>query len=191
MSWTTGRQSEALSASTAVGSAYNTSTTPTSISPATGAAYLPANFFLPSYGPGVSVLLKAYGVVSTTSTPNLTVGVTANTTQGTYNGSGILATTGAVAQASSITNVLWDLELLITCVTAGAAGTFLAMGRLNIQTATTALQGIRCSSSAANPNTTATLSTQSAYYLEVFATWGTNSASNTITVDQIAVLGIN
>lgn len=191
MSWTTGTQTEALAASNAVGTAYASSTTPTSVSPATGAAYVPANFFLPSYGAAKSILLKAYGVLSTTSTPNLTLGVTANTTQGTYNGSGILATTGAVAMQSAVSNVAWDLELLITCVAAGATGTFLAFGRLNIATGTTAVQSIRCSSSAANPNTAVTLSTQSAYYLEVFATWGTSSASNTLTVDQIATLGLN
>lgn len=191
MSFTTATQYETIGVNTAVGSAYASSTTATAVSPAGGAGYCPANFFLPSYGQAKSLFVKAYGVLSTTSTPNLTVGVTANTTEGTYNSSAILATTGVVAQASSVTNVAWDLEVLITCVTTGASGTFLADGRINIQTATTAVQGIRCSSSSANPNTAVTVSTQSAYYIEMFATWGTNSASNTLTVYNYAVFGIN
>lgn len=194
MSWTTGTQTEALGVNSAVGSAYSTSTSATSVSPATGAGYTPANFWLPSYGVSKSVLVKAFGVLSTTSTPNLTIGVSANTTQGTYNSSGILATTGAVAMSSGVSNVPWELDVLISNVTTGASGTFLAGGMLkifNAVTTATAWGAYRCTSSAANPNTAATLSTQSAYYIELFATWGTNSSSNTLQVYDYAVLGLN
>jgi len=50
---------------------------------------------------------------------------------------------------------------------------------------------MRISSSTANPNTAFTLSTQSAYYFELGATWGTANASNTIQVYSYAVLGLN
>jgi hypothetical protein len=191
MSWTTGTQTEALGANSAVGSALASSTSATAISPGTGAAYLPANFFLPTYGVSKSLYVKAFGVLGTTATPNLTVGVTANTTQGTYNSSGILATTGAVAQQSSVTNVAWELDVLLSCVTTGSSGTFLADGLFKIATGTTAVQAIRISSSTANPNTAVTLSTQAAYYLELFATWSASSSSNTIQVYNYAVLGLN
>jgi len=191
LSWTTGTQTECLGANSAVGTAYNTSTTATAVSPATGAGYCPANFWLPSYGVSKSLLVKAFGVLGTTSTPNLTLGITANTTQGTYNSSGILATTGAVAQASTVTNVPWELEVLISNVTTGGSGTFLADGLVKVWTASTTVQSMRISSSTANPNTAFTLSTQSAYYIEMFATWGTSSASNTLQVYSYAVLGLN
>lgn len=191
MSFTTATQTEALSASSANGSAYSTSTTPTLLNPAAASAYLPANFWLPTYGVSKAVLVKAWGVLSDTSTPNLTIEVLANTTQGTRNSSGIIATTGAVAQASGVTNVYWDLEVYLSCASTGGSGTILAIGSFNVQTATTATQKIRCSSSSANPNTALTLSTQSAYYLELFATWGTNSASNTITCYGFTALGLN
>jgi hypothetical protein len=191
MSFTTATQTEALSASSANGSAYSTSTTPTLINPAAASAYLPANFWLPTYGIAKAVLVKAWGVLSTTSTPNLTFELLANTTQGTRNSSGIVATTGAVAQASSVTNVYWDLEVYLSCASTGGSGTVLAIGSANVQTATTATQKMRMSSSTANPNTALTLSTQSAYYLELFATWGTNSASNTITCYGLTALGLN
>jgi hypothetical protein len=191
MSWTTGTQAETLGVNNAVGTAYNTATAATAVSPASGAGYLPANFYLPAYGPSKTLLVKAFGVLGTTSTPNLTLGVSANTTQGTYNSSGILATTGVVAQASSVTNVPWELECLITNVTTGASGTFLADGLVKVWTASTTVQSMRISSSTANPNTAFTLSSQSAYYIELFATWGTNSASNTLQVYSYTVLGIN
>jgi len=191
MSWTTGTQTEALSANYANGSALASSSTATSIGPTTGAAYLPANFFLPSSGVGKSLLVKAFGVLSDTATPNLTIGVTANTTQGTYNSSGIFATTGTLAQGSGVTNVPWDLEVLITCSAVGASGTFLADGMFRVYNTATTINTARCSSSAANPNTALTLSTESAYYVELFATWSAASASNTITVYNVAVLGLN
>jgi hypothetical protein len=191
MSWITGTQAEAISSSSANGSALANSTVATSISPATGAAFLPANFFMPSYGQSKRVLVKAWGVVSTTGTPNLTIAVTANTTQGTYNASGIIATSAATAQGSGVSNIPWDLEVMISCVGAGSSGTFLAMGMFQAFSTMTAGGGMRVSSSAANPNTAFTLSTQSAYYLELAATWGTASASNTITCYDYSVLGLN
>jgi len=192
MSWTTGTQTEALSANAAVGSAYNTFTSAQYIGPdPTASAYLPANFFLPSYGKSKSLYVKAFGVIGTTSTPNFTMAVTANTTQGTYNSSGVLATTGAVAMQSSITNAAWELDVVISCVTTGSSGSFLADGLFKIATGTTAVQAIRCSSSSANPNTAATLSTESAYYVELAGTFSASNASNTVQVYQIAVLGLN
>jgi hypothetical protein len=187
MSWTTGTQTETIGVGSAVGSAYASSTSATAVSPASGAGYTPANFWLPTYGIAKSLLVKAYGVVSTTGTPNLTMGVSANTTQGTYNSGGILGTTGAVAQASSITNVPWELEAIITCATTGGSGTFLADGKFSVAGSTWE----RLSSSSANPNTAVYLSTQAAYYIELFATWGTSSASNTLQVYSYAVLGLN
>ena len=77
MSFTTGTQTEALSANPAVGSAYSTSTSVIVVSTAASAGFLPANFFLPSYGIAKAILVKAYGVLSTTGTPNLTMAVVA------------------------------------------------------------------------------------------------------------------
>jgi hypothetical protein len=198
VSWTTGTQTEALSAGNANGSAYSTSTTSTVISPATGAGYCPANFWLPSYGISKSLLVKASGVLSDTATPNLTLAVVANTTQGTppatltTGTAGVLATTGTVAQASGVTNIMWELDCIISNVTTGSSGTFLTMGVVKYYiTPASAVQSARISSSSANPNTSATLSTQSAYYIELAALWGTNSSSNTIQCYAYTVLGLN
>ncbi len=189
MSWLTGTQAEVVSSSSAVGSAYANSTVATAVSPASGAAFLPANFFLPSYSTAKRVWVHAYGVLSTTGTPNLTVGLTLNTTQGTYNSGGIIATSAATGQASGASNALWELDVMISCVAAGSSGSALAAGAFSFPTTTTG--AARVSSSAANPNTAFTFNTQSAYYLEMFATWGTASASNTLQVYDYCVLGLN
>lgn len=191
MSFTKGTQMECLASSYAVGAAYASSTTATAVNHASGAAKTGADFFQLDTGQAKRLWFKASGVLSTTSTPNLTLGISANTTQGTYNSSGIMATTGAVAQASSVTNVMWDLEAMISCVDAGSSGTFLAMGKVVVYTASTTLQILRLSSSSANPVTAATLSSLTAYYWELFATWGTSSASNSLQVYDNSAYGVN
>ncbi len=191
MSWTTGTQTEALSANSANGTSFATFTSAQYIGATTGAAYLPANFFLPATGTGKSLLVKAHGIISTTGTPNFTMAVTANTTQGTYNSSGILATTAATAQGSGETNVPWELEVIITCATTGGSGTFLADGIWKVYPTGTSLIAARCSSSTANPNTALTLSTESAYYVELAGTWSASSSSNAVQVYNLAVLGLN
>jgi hypothetical protein len=190
MSWTTGTQTEALAVGNANGTALATSTTNTAIEPFGAAGYTPANFWLPSYGSSKALHIFAKGVLGTTGTPNLTLAIYANTAQATLS-SNVMATTGVVAQASSVTNVPWELDCLITCASTGSSGTFLAYGVVKVYTAATTIQSIRLSSSSANPNTAATLSTQLAYYWELAALWGTSSASNTITCYSYEVLGLN
>lgn len=190
MSWTTGTQAELLGGSCTPGSALANSTTNTAIQPAASTGYTPANFWLPAYGVNKMLSFKAFGVLSTTATPNLTLALYANTTQGTLS-SNVIATTGATAQASTVTNVPWELDCLVSCATTGSSGTFYAMGTVKIFTASTTLQTIRFSSSTANPNTAVTMTTQSAYYWELAALWGTASASNTITCYGMATYGIN
>jgi hypothetical protein len=155
-----------------------------------GAAVAPANFWLPSYGIGKSLLVKAYGVLSTTSGTNaLTLGVSGNATQGTYNSSGIFAATAAVNQTASLTNVPWDLEVLITCTATGASGAFLSDGIMHVYPTASTLLASRISSSTANPNTAVTITTEQAYYIELFALW--SAASNSLTVYNLATFGIN
>lgn len=189
MSFVTGTQTEALSANSAVGTALASSSAVALISPPSGAAWLPANFVQPSYGQSKAILVKAWGVLSTTATPTLIIEVLANTTQGTRNSSGILAVTPATTMGSGVTNVPWSLDVLITAATTGASASFLGMGTFDV--GTTSIIRARCSSSTANPNTGLTLSSQSAYYIELSGTWSAASASNTIQVYGYTVLGLN
>jgi hypothetical protein len=191
--WTTGTQTECLGANSANGSANANTSVVTVISPASGVGYCPANFWLPSYGVSKSLLVKAFGVLSTTVTPTLTMAVYGDTAQNTASGTP-LATTGAVTTSSGVTNINWSLEVVISNVTTGSSGTFISDGMFimyNASTTATPWTAARCSSSAANPNTASTLSTQSAYYIELAATWSAASASNTIQVYSYTVLGLN
>ncbi len=197
MSWTTGTQTETLGANNAVGTALTTATTATVISPPTGAAYLPANFFLPSYGIGKSLLVKASGVMTITSS-SLTLAVQASVTPGTALGSalaigttGVLASTGAVVQTTA-TNAPWEMEVLITCITTGTAATFLANGNVRVYTTSTTTQDFRIGSSSANPNTTNTIGsggTTAPWYIELSGYWSVSSQS--IQVYSYIVMGLN
>ena len=117
--------------------------------------------------------------------------VSLNTTQGTYNASGILATTPATAQGSGESNVPWELEVLATCTATGASGVMLADGLFKVYPTGTTLIAARCSSSTANPNTGLTISTESAYYVELAGTWSSSSSSNAVQVYNVAVIGLN
>jgi hypothetical protein len=85
----------------------------------------------------------------------------------------------------------WEFDLIVTCTATGASGAFLGDGALKIYPTGTTVQNLRCSSSAANPNTALTLTTESAYYVELFAAFGASSASNNIQVYNVVVLGLN
>jgi hypothetical protein len=170
------------------------------MSPVTGAAYLPANFFLPSYGIGKSLWVKASGVLSTTSTPTFGWAVFADSALGTASPAnltsgtaGVLATTGLITQATG-TNMPWELEVVITCITTGTSATFLSDGTVKVYTASTSIQSLRMSSSASNPNTTNTIGTggtTAAWYIELAAACGTSSSSNSIQCYSYICMGLN
>jgi hypothetical protein len=203
MSWVTGTQTETLGANSAVGPALASFTTAVAASPVTGAAFLPNNFFLPSYGIGKSLLVKASGTVSVAAAATFAVGVTANAVLGTISPAnltsgtaGVLATTGLVAQTTDATQY-WELEVLITCQTTGTAATFLANGNWKVYSTATTVQTTRCSSSSANPNTTSTLGTNvtagttAQWYIELAAACGTSATNNTFQCYSYIVLGLN
>lgn len=194
MSWTTGTQAELLAANTTIPSAYASFTSAQYVGPAVATnanPYLPANFFLGNQGVGKTLYVKAFGIAGTTSTPTFTIGVSLNTTSGTYNGSGVAAVTPSITMPSGITNEPWELDVLITCTGTGSSGVLLADGLFKLYESATAIAGFRCSSSTANPNTGLTISTEVAYYVEPFASFGSSSASNLVNVYSWAVMGLN
>lgn len=184
MSFVTGTQTETLAVNNAASTAF-TGTSVAAIQMPSGAAWTPANFALPSYGQSKTLLLIASGVFSTTTGTNaLTFGISANTTQGTYNSSAIAATTGAVNQTASITAQPWQLECTITFTGAiGASATYITSGNMTMYPTASTLLNMKFSSSAS------TISTQVAYFWEYFALWG--AASNSITINSSVILGVN
>lgn len=183
MSWTTGTQTEALSVNNAVSTAF-TGTSAAAVLMPTGAAYTPNNFFNQSLGQSKTITFQASGVLSTTTGTNtLTFGISANTTQGTYNSAAIMATNGGVNQSASLSSVPWELFCAITCVEPGSAGTYITSGIMKVYPTTSTLLAMKLSSSAS------TFSTQASYYWEYFANW--SASSNSITVNSSVILGVN
>jgi hypothetical protein len=157
---------------TADGAAYASSNTLTDVSP-TPNTMIPANYLLP----GSVLEVRAVGRFSTTGTPTLNLGVYWGGVAGTA-----LCTTGTVTTASGAANVTWDLTATLTVRTIGSAGSVFATGRAHgIASAATVLMP------ASAPAVTSSLDTTAAKALTVGATWGTNSASNTLTVHQFVI----
>lgn len=158
------------------GAAYNTSTSATDVNP-TPNLVIPANYLVP----GNQLRMTVTGKYSTTSTPTLNVGTYWGGVAGTA-----LCTTGTVTMPSSVTNQSFVYEALLIVRTIGSAGSIFAAGAWTVTTSATASTAYGAPQSA--PAVTGSLDTTSAKALTFGATWGTNSASNTLTVNNFTVV---
>jgi hypothetical protein len=96
-----------------------------------------------------------------------------------------LAATGAITQSSGVTNVPWKLNLTTHIRTVGSSGTAMSHGSAYFGSAVSAL-----SAEVPLPATalaTVTIDTTAAKVLSVGATWGTSSASNTLTLHGFTI----
>ena len=144
----------------------NTVTETTLTATGVGTLTLPANFFVS----GKTIRIKASGVVSDTGTPTNTVNIKLGGTT--------VATTGAVAFSGALSNNAWFIEAEITCRTTGVGGTVFVQGRFDVEPGN--FEGM--------PNTTTdTVNTTTTLLIDVTFTWGTASASNTITCTNLTV----
>lgn len=151
--------------STATATVANSVAETSIIGTGVGTKTLPANFFVA----GKTVRLHLRGVVSETGTPTLQIKVK-------YGATVLLDSTALALVAGIPANANWECVADITCRTTGATGTVQCSGNFNYQTASI--------SSAADhhwlPANLATIDTTASSALDVTATWGTASASNTI-----------
>lgn len=156
-----------------------------------GAAYLWANYFPPFSGTTQGIKVQARGIISTTATPQTlaALGVYANSTQGTVGTALGPSNGGSAISIASLTNAFWFYDADITCTATGSSGTWLVMGFLTVMPTS----GNAATTWTVGSTTAVTLSTESAYYLELSATWtnANTSASSTITCEQYAVYGVN
>jgi hypothetical protein len=112
--------------------------------------------------------IEVEGVLSNLITDSLLIDVTLGGTN--------ISTSGANTLGSAYTNVRFKLTLKVKCETVGSSGTFRVTGEFRY---TTAL-GVESVWSMTKVGTT-TINTTTALALDVKATWGAASASNTIT----------
>lgn len=160
------------------GTAYNTSTTLTDVSP-TPNVTLPANYL--NYV-GATLMLRAFGTFSNTGTPTLKLGFY----YGGVAGAALAATT-AITTTTGATN--WPFTMRLDCVvrSIGATGTVMCQGTLDLATSLTAYVTRPIPETAL---ATVTIDTTTAKAITLGAQWGTSSASNTLTCHQILVESI-
>lgn len=136
---------------------------------------------------GSKIWIQSHGEFSTTGTPTLALGH--------YIGSAAGAITTDIALSSAITTASgaaafpWSLEWFGIVTAVGVSGTVVGSGRLDIGTALTTISSFPLPISQALR--TVTWDTTIARAIGVSATWGTNSASNTVKVNSHAVSILN
>lgn len=160
-------------ANEADGTALANSSAATSILP-TGAIWtMPAN----TMDLGTVMEVEAFGKISTTGTPTITFSL--------YLAGSTWCATQAVTTGSGITNVTWRLKLKIIgrTIGTGTAATAMFAGTLEGVNAATTLVMVPATSPAVSSGFNST----SANTLDLYATWGTSSASNTITLNGYEV----
>jgi hypothetical protein len=161
------------------GAAYNTSTTLTDVSAA-------PQYMSQTYGAmyvGQRWRLTAHGIFSTTSTPTLLLGFYYGGVAGTA-----LAATAATTTGSAAAAWPWRLELLMSVRSLGSSGTVWCQGWVDFPTSLTAL------TRTAIPLTNAqlvTVNTTTNSALTTGAQWGTSSASNTLTCEDMIIEQLN
>lgn len=161
------------------GTALANSTTLTDISPAPQIT-LPANLMQA----GTEFEIKAFGNFSTTGTPTLLLGVYYGGVAGTA-----LAASSAVTTGSGAASWPWFIHYNFVVRALGSSGSINGQGLYFLGTSLTA------HSTRPIPETlaarTVTIDTTAAKAITIGAQWGTASASNTITCNDISVVQVN
>lgn len=149
---------------------------------------IPIAFWDPSRPGGQAFKVVARAFFSTTGTPAFTFAAALDTTQGTYGTT--LAATGGFTTPSGASGYLLEADFDCSVQALGTSGSLSVGGKLSVGTAgnaATAAATVYALGTSAN----VTINTTVDNYLEIWGTWGTASASNTITLAQLLVYGLN
>lgn len=202
MSFLTGTNKELIYANTSVGATLATFTTEAQLNTTAtmGAqAHLPPDFWLPnqnSVGRGIQIIAR--GTMASTATPTFTWtvrgGAAANITTAP-----VMCGSGAIATISGATTSAWVFECILMLKTLGAAGansTLFGVGRVDSNalagTANTSVAGgLTTAGTLVAPGTITTFDTTITNYINFNAACSASSASNTITLQQLLVYGLN
>lgn len=161
---------------TANGTAYNTSTTLTDVSPLP-AITVPGNLL----EVGTEIELWASGEFSNTATPTLLLGFYYGGVAGVA-----LAASTTITTITAATAWSWQMYYRGVVRTAGATGTINGQGELRMPASLTQFQAPYVIPATAAART-ATIDTTAAKSITVGAQWSASSASNTLTVNDISV----
>lgn len=200
MSFLTGTNTELIYASTSAGTAKASFTTEVAINDTAGMgvqSHLPPDFWLPNKpgAVGRGIRIFARGIVSSTATPTYTFTVRGGAA-GAITGA-ILSGSAALTTASGIANAPWWFDsgdiILETIGAAGANSTIRSVGTLltDAYSAATTTRVFALYGGAASPGTATTFDTSITNYINFNVTCSASSASNTITLQQLTVYGLN
>lgn len=195
MSFLTGTNVETIYTSTSTFN-LNTFTTEAVINKGTTQvqAHVPPDFWLANNSQlGRGIYIRARGIVSSTATPSYTWTVRLGASGIT---GPIVLGSAALATASGVTNVPWNLEGTVVLEAIGQAGgnsTARGIGTLMTDgySAATTTRMYQLYGGAASPGTVATVDTSITNYINLDITCTASSASNTITLQQMEVYGLN
>lgn len=157
------------------GAAYSTSTTLTDVSP-TPAIQLPAN----TLELGSEIFIEAIGQFSNTATPTLLLGIYYGGVAGVA-----LGASSAITTATTVTGVPFILRYRGIVRGVGSSGSINGQGVLYLGTSLTAMAISPIPVTAAAR--TVAIDTTTAKTITAGAQWGTSSASNTLTCNDISV----
>lgn len=193
MSFYTGTQAELLYTLNAAvtKNTYTTEAAYSGVAGTNSVCSLPAGYFA-TENPnpvGRSLYLKAMGTIANTAAATFAVNLGLDTTAGTKANS--VTVHAAYTPTSSVT-APWELEAWYTC-TAFATSTFSLQvnGRIRYEsvaaggapTTTAQCAGFQASLTGIDPRVQ--------FYLELFGTWSASSSSNTTTLQQMFLWGLN
>jgi len=195
MSFLTGTNVELLYASTAASTAKNTWTTEVQCNDVAGMgvqAHLPPDFWLPTPGQiGRGIRIVARGILSTTATPTYTFTIRSGAAGATT--TAILLGTAAITTGSGVSNQYWELQGDVIATTMGGAGTNTTVrGTGHIHSGGFAAPYIYPAwGGAATPGTVATVDTSITNYINFNIACSASSASNSVTIHELLVYGLN
>lgn len=194
MSFLTGTNTELIYASTAAGTAKNTFTSEAQINDTAGMgvqAQLPPNFwFANNNQTGRAIRIVARGILSSTGTPTYTFTIRFGTAGNTS--AAIVLGSAALTTGSGVSNQFWELDGDVVLTSIGAAGTNSTVrgtGKIVSPGLATTINPVW--GGAASPGTVATVDTSITNYINVDVACSASSASNSIQLLQLLVLGLN
>jgi hypothetical protein len=196
-SGTTGTWTECMFNNGADYSAFNTSASEGSLlAGVNDQPVLPALFFYNKQGKQRGISLIARGILSTTSTPTIIFQWRLGTTLGSSYLSGTsVGVSVAITTASGVSNQWWESRLDLTCYTAGlGSGNTTLTANGYVSSPGGFASPFQYALEPTTPPTatwTATIDGSVTYYVNLSCTWSASSASNTATLKQLQMLGLN
>ena len=195
MSARTGTWTEAFFVNRADGSAVvSTASEATLLNGLNDQPIIPALFF-DGNKVGKAIKLWAKGVFSNTGTPTMIFQVRLGTTQGSSLAGNSIGVTTAITTASGITNQQWELYLDLVCTVPGfGTNNCTVAGAGWVDSPGGFASPFKYALQPTTPPTgtwTVTFDASLTQYINLSMTWSASSASNTCTLKQLEVLGLN